>query len=255
MTKVVAIIQARTGSTRLPGKVLKEIVGKPMLWHIIHRVEAAKLIDKIVVATTAKDKDKKIIEIAKELGIESFAGSEENVLDRFYQVARKYKAEVIVRITADDPLKDPLIIDKIVKTFLKNKDNVDYVSNTVKPTYPEGLDVEVFSFDALERAWRESASKFDREHVTSYIWRNPEKFRIINVVNENGDFSHLRWTVDTQEDLDFVKEIFRRLYEEEKIFLMDEVLNLLERYPQISKINEKIKRRAILRRAYMHSTV
>jgi len=250
--RVVAIIQARTGSTRLPGKVLKEIVGKPMLWHVIRRVKAAKLVNKLVVATTNKDDDKRVIEIAKELGVESFAGNEEDVLDRFFQAARKYKADIIVRITADDPFKDPVIIDKIIKIFLKNQDKVDYVSNTIKPTYPEGIDVEVFSFKALENAWRESSSKFDREHVTSYIWLNPQRFRLVNVENESGDFSHLRWTVDTQEDLDFIREIYKRLYREGRIFLMDEILSLLESEPKITKINEKIERRASLKDRGFH---
>jgi spore coat polysaccharide biosynthesis protein SpsF len=218
-----------------------------MLWHIIRRVKAAKLIDKIVVATSTKDEDKEIIDMARELGVESLAGSEEDVLDRFYQTARKYKADVVVRITADDPLKDPVVIDKIIKVFLENKDNVDYVSNTIKPTYPEGLDVEVFSFEALEKAWKETTSKFDREHVTSYLWRKPEKFRIVNVTNEKGDLSYMRWTIDTKEDLDFVREIFRCLYRKQEIFLMDDVLNLLEKLPEINKINEKIDRRASLK--------
>jgi len=247
MSKVVAIIQARLGSTRLPGKVMKEIVGKPVLWHVIHRVKASKLIDSILVATTVNDEDNKIMEFVDTLGIENFAGSEEDVLDRFYQAAKKSKADVIVRITADDPLKDPVIIDKIVKTFLENKNNVDYVSNTIKPTYPEGIDVEVFSFSALKKAWIEATSKFDREHVTSYIWRNPKKFKLMNIVNERGDLSHMRWTLDTQQDFDFIQEVFIKLYQKERIFMMDDVLDLLKKHPQISKLNEQIERRACLK--------
>jgi spore coat polysaccharide biosynthesis protein SpsF len=245
MTKVVAIVQARTGSKRLPGKVLKKILGKPVLWHVISRVKAAKLIDNIVVATTVNNTDNKIIELADALGIASFAGSEDDVLDRFFEAAKKFKADVIVRITADDPLKDPTIIDKIVETFLKNK--VDYVSNTIKPTYPEGIDVEVFSFSALKIAWSEATSKFDREHVTSYIWRNPRKFKLMNIENERGDLSHMRWTLDTQQDFDFMQEVFARLYKKDEIFMMDAVLELLQKHPEISRLNEQIERRACLK--------
>lgn len=245
--RVVAIIQARTGSTRLPGKVLKEIVGRPMLWHVINRVKTAKLVDKLLLATTTREEDKPVIEIAKGFGIESYAGSEEDVLDRFYQAARKCGADVIVRITADDPFKDPVIIDKMVEIFLKNSNKTDYVSNTIKPTYPEGIDVEVFSFKALEKAWRESSYKFDREHVTTYIWRNPREFRLMNVENEKGDLSHLRWTVDTQRDLDFAREIYKKLYGEEKVFSMDEIVSLLESDPKISKMNEKLDKRPSLK--------
>lgn len=244
---VVAIIQARVGSTRLPRKTLKQILGKPMLWHIILRVKAAKSISKIVVATSDKHTDRKIVEIAKQLGVETFAGSEEDVLDRFYKAAKKHKADTVVRITADDPFKDPVIIDKIVSIFLKERKKIDYVSNTIKPTYPEGLDVEVFSFTILEKAWKEATSKFDREHVTSYIWRNPQKFKLLNVEYEGDDLSSLRWTVDTTEDLDFAKEVYERLYDKDQMFLMEDILDLLNKHPEMGRINEKVERRASLK--------
>lgn len=246
--KVVAIIQARTSSTRLPRKVLKPIVGKPMLWHIIQRIKAAETVDEILVATTNKNGDRKIIEIAKRLGLDSLAGNEEDVLDRFYQAAKRCKADVVVRITSDDPFKDPVIIDKITQTFLQRKDKIDYVSNTIKPTYPEGLDIEVFSFVALEKAWKRATSKFDRGHVTSYIWRHPEEFRIMNVENEKGDLSNMRWTVDTREDLNFAREVYKRLYKEGEIFRTEDILDLLHKHPEISKVNEKIERRGALKK-------
>jgi len=238
MSKVIAIIQARMGATRLPGKTMAGIVGKPMLWHVIKRVKEARSIDKIIVATTTKEEDKKIIDFAKANGIESFAGSEEDVLDRFYEAAKKFKADIIVRITADDPLKDPVIINRVIDFFLKNEDHVDYVSNTLEPTFPEGLDVEVFSFKTLERAWREAKKKSDREHVTPYIWNHPGKFKLANIIHEGVNLSHLRWTVDNSKDLEFVRAVYSRLYGEDKLFLMQDVLDLLEKYPHLKKINE-----------------
>jgi spore coat polysaccharide biosynthesis protein SpsF len=247
MTKVTAIIQARMGSTRLPGKVLKEIQGKPILWHIIHRTKASKLIDEIIVATTTNVEDKKIMELTNSLGVRSFRGCEQDVLDRYYQAAKKFKADVIVRITADDPFKDPGVIDEVISIFLNNGDNLDYASNTIDPTYPEGIDVEVFSFTALECAWTEASSKFEREHVTPYIWRNTEKFKVKNVINKSGNLSNLRWTLDTEEDLSFITEVYNKLYTEDKVFLMEDVLILLAQHPEISKINENVERRACLK--------
>ena len=233
---IVAIIQARMGSTRLPGKVLINIQGKPLLEHVINRVRQSRLIDKIIIATTTKERDRVILEMAQSWGLESYAGSEEDVLDRFYQAARIYRARTIVRITPDDPFKDPEVIDKVISYYLKSKGNVDYVSNTIKPTYPEGLDVEVFSFEALEKAWREAKKSSEREHVTPYIWNHPEIFRLANVENDD-DLSHLRWTLDTEADLQFTREIYSRLYHGQ-LFLMKGILALLRAEPELMRINE-----------------
>jgi len=237
VSTVVAIIQARMGSTRLPGKTMMNIVGKPMLWHIIQRVKEAKLVDRIVVATTTEEIDKQILQVAEELGVESYAGSEKDVLDRFYQAAKQFGANVIVRITADDPFKDPLIIDRAVGFFSKNKDSVDYVSNTIEPTFPEGLDIEVFSFNALEKAWKETKKTSEREHVTVYMWTHPGKFRLANIRHGGENLSHLHWTVDDEKDLEFAREVYSRLYRDDKVFLMKDVLNLLDTYPHLKKIN------------------
>ncbi|KUO42694.1 MAG: hypothetical protein APU95_04465 [Hadesarchaea archaeon YNP_N21] len=225
------------GSTRLPKKMMIDIMGKPLIWHVFNRVKRAKLIDEIVIATTTDKEDDIIEKWARENGLKCHRGSTEDVLDRFYQAAKKYKADIIVRITPDDPLKDPVVIDKIIKHYLDNEGKIDYVSNTIKPTYPEGLDVEVFSFDALERAWKEAKTKVDREHVTTYIWNNPSKFRLANVTHEGGDLSHMRWTVDYAEDVEFIREIYARLYRKNKIFLMEDVLNLLKKCPELTNIN------------------
>lgn len=237
MRKTVAIIQARVGSTRLPGKVLKEICGKPMLWYVIERVKRAKLINEIVVATTTNAEDDEIVKIAEQCRVKTFRGSEDDVLDRYYRAAKEFKADVVVRITADCPLIDPEIVDKTVEFFLKG--DFDYVSNTVRPTFPDGLDVEVFSFDALKKAWENATKLSEREHVTPYIRKHPEKFKIGSFEAEH-DLSHLRWTVDREEDLRFVREVYERIGKE--IFHMQDVLELLREHPELAEINRGIKR-------------
>lgn len=239
MGKVVAVIQARIGSTRLPKKVLKKIVGKPMLWHVIDRVKKAKLVDEVVLATTLREEDKPLLGLAGESGVKSFPGSEEDVLDRYFQAATKFRADVIVRVTADCPLIDPRIVDKVIKRFLG--DDFDYVSNTLKLTYPDGLDVEVFSRDALKKAWGEAKMASEREHVTPYIRKHPELFKI-GVVEHEKDLSSMRWCVDTERDLKFVREVYRRLYKKGRIFLMKDVLELLKKHPELAEINKGIER-------------
>ncbi len=238
---IAAIVQARIHSTRLPSKMLADIEGKPLLLHVIERVKKSKKVDVIVVATTKKKNDKKIIAITKKAGVQVFAGSENNVLDRFYHAAKKCNATVVVRITADDPFKDPKIIDELVGFFLDNNGKFDYVSNTILPTYPEGLDTEVFSFNALEKAWKESKKSFEREHVTPYIWQNPQKFKIKNI-SLKKDISHLRWTIDHPQDLQFAREIYKRLYAIKPTFLMEDILGVLKKEPDLIKINQGIVR-------------
>jgi len=239
MMRVVAIIQARMGSTRLPGKVMMDIVKKPMLWHVINRVKHAKGLDDIVVATTTLNEDKQILELASEMGVKSYAGSEDDVLDRYYQAAIIHEADAIVRITADCPLIDPDIIDRVIEFYLNH--DFDYVSNTIKPTYPDGLDTEVFSFSTLERAWKEATLASEREHVTPHIKKNPQIFSTKNLENDKN-FSYMRWTVDEERDLDFVREIYKRLYKENEIFYMEDILNLLRKYPKLADINKGIMR-------------
>jgi spore coat polysaccharide biosynthesis protein SpsF len=239
---IAAIIQARLGSTRLPGKVLADIQGKTLLEHVIQRVSASKLIEDIIIATTINEKDKAIIDFAHTRGIKCYAGSEDDVLDRFYRAAKKFNVNTIVRITPDDPFKDPEVIDKLIKRYLDKKDDIDYVSNTIKPTYPEGLDAEVFSFRALEKAWREAKKPSEREHVTPYIWKHPEFFRLVNVENDK-DLSGLRWTLDTEADLQFAREVYARLYHGQ-VFLMKDILALLEAEPELARINAGMERNA-----------
>jgi spore coat polysaccharide biosynthesis protein SpsF len=234
---IAIIIQARMGSTRLPGKVLKEIMGKPMLWHVITRAKTCKTADKVIVATTRNPADKPIVKLSEQLGAGYYAGSETDVLDRYYRAAVKYKVEVIVRITADCPLLDPRVVDTVVRRYQSS--DYDYVSNTLKRSYPDGLDVEVFSFAALNRAWREAELLSEREHVTPYLWKNPDKFRLANVKRTNN-LSALRFTVDEESDLEFVKQVYEHLYEEQGFFSTNDVLRLLNTNPGLQRINQGI---------------
>jgi glutamate-1-semialdehyde-2,1-aminomutase len=232
---IVAIIQARMGSTRLPGKVLMEICGKPLLWHVVNRVSYSKYISQIVIATSTNPKDDEIEEFAKKYKLKVFRGSENDCLDRYYKAAKKYKADVVVRITADCPLICPEIIDKVISEYIKGK--FDYVTNSIIYTYPDGVDVEVFSFEALEKAWEEAKDPVEREHVTVYI-RNSGKFKIKNVVNDKPvDPQGYKWSVDRIEDLEFVREVYKHLYKDNEIFSYDDIMDLLNRYPEIKNIN------------------
>jgi glutamate-1-semialdehyde 2,1-aminomutase/spore coat polysaccharide biosynthesis protein SpsF len=245
--KVVAIIQARMGSKRLPKKVLMNIKEKPMLWHVIKRVSSAKLVDEVVIATSRALEDSRIEEFAKKNGFNIFRGSEYNCLDRYYKAAKKFSVDTIVRITADCPLICPEVIDKVISEYLKG--DYDYVTNTLFYTYPDGCDVEVFSFKALEKAWRECKDPVDREHVTSYI-RNTGKFKIKNVESEDSlNSKECKWSVDRIEDLKFVREVYKYLYKNGRIFSMKEIMDLLERYPEIKNINSG----AILNEGYYRS--
>jgi spore coat polysaccharide biosynthesis protein SpsF (cytidylyltransferase family) len=226
------------GSTRFPGKIMKEILGKTVLIHDLDRIKEMKTINKIVVATTDLEKDDSIINTVKKYNknIGIYRGREDDVLDRYYKAAKEFNANVIVRITSDCPLIDPNISDLVVETFLENK--CDYCCNNMPRTYPHGLDTEVFSFEALERAWREARKSYEREHVTPYIRENPDKFKIINVWN-NVDLRNLRWTLDYPEDFEFITEIYQRLYPKKKIFYMQDILDVLNKEPWLIEINKK----------------
>jgi glutamate-1-semialdehyde aminotransferase/spore coat polysaccharide biosynthesis protein SpsF (cytidylyltransferase family)/predicted dehydrogenase len=233
---VVAIIQARMGSSRLPGKSLAEIEKRPMLWHVIQRVRRARLVDRVVVATSIASADDAIENMCRENGVPCYRGSENDVLDRFYHAARAEKAGQVVRITADCPLIDPEVIDLVVRRFQRG--DLDYASNSMVRTYPDGLDTEICSFSALERAWHEATKTSEREHVTPYL--RSEKFRTANV--ENGSTSmylHYRWTVDETEDLEFIRAVYKAFRERES-FGMKDVLELIERNPGLEKMNSDI---------------
>lgn len=227
-----ALIQARMGSSRFPGKVLEDLGGRPMLWHVVHRVRRAKSLDRVVIATTDRAVDDPIAQFCEREGIGCFRGSEQDVLDRFYQAARANLADVVARITADCPLIDPGVIDKVVARF--ERGDCDYASNCLRYTYPDGLDTEVFSFAALERAWREAEKPSEREHVTPYL--RTEKFRVAGVESELPvSPAQYRWTVDHPADLQFVREVYAALAENGE-FGFQQVFDLLKRRPDLATI-------------------
>lgn len=232
---MIAIVQARTGSTRLPGKVLRPLLGKPMLERMLERVRQAKNIDGLVVATTNLPEDDKVAEIAKRLALGCFRGSEKDVLDRYYHAAKEASADTIVRITGDCPLHDPEVLDLVAERF--KRANVDY---TITPSnLPEGLDTEIFSFRALETAWEEARLPSEREHVTPYIRNHPERFKIDEKWTK-GDFDHsgYHWSVDTENDFKFVERVYQHEYRDTKTFHMRDVLKLLEKHPELAEINK-----------------
>ena len=240
--KIEAIIQARMISARLPKKVLMDIREKSMLWHVINRLKFSKKLNDIILAIPDTKENDILEKFAKNNKVKYFKGSEEDVLSRYYETAKNFKVDVIVRITSDCPLIDPEIVDLVIKKHLSS--GADYTSNVQIRTYPKGMDVEVLNFQALEKASREAKDSADREHVTLYIRKHPNIFKQANVAN-NKDLSSMRWTVDEKEDLDFVRKIYDKLYQEGKIFLMQEVLKLLKKNPQLLEINRKIKRKSI----------
>jgi spore coat polysaccharide biosynthesis protein SpsF (cytidylyltransferase family) len=234
---ILAIIQARMGSSRLPGKTLMKIHGKTILEHIIARASLSKHIDKFAIAITDNHYDD-VLEafIKKNLPkCDVFRGSENNVLERFYLCAVKYKPDYVVRITADDPLKDAEVIDKAIDILLKDP-NLDYCSNTIEPTYPEGLDIEVFKFSALEKAYKEAKLDSEKEHVTPYIWKNPGKFKIKNFEYKEN-LSKWRWTLDKKEDFLFIQKIFDEFYKEDPLFSYKKVIEYLKKDPEVLLIN------------------
>lgn len=236
---VVAIIQARLGSTRFPKKVFANLEGQPLIWHVINRLKHSKKIDKIVLATTDSIIDDELAAWAKNEGVDFFRGSETNVLERYYLAAKFFNAKVIVRITADDPFKDPIIIDEVITKLLYEK--LDFAYNNSPPTFPEGLDTEVFTYEALEKAFLSSKDDFEKEHVTQYFYRNSIDFVQANY-SYFTNLSHLRWTIDTELDYQMVKKIYNLLYKENKIFLMDDIIKLLSVHPEISEINRDVTR-------------
>lgn len=240
MKDITALIQARLGSTRLPGKTLMIIEGETLLAHLVKRVKASRYINDIVIATTKNKRDDAIVGFARNNGLKFYRGSEEDVLDRFYNSSIEYGLETIVRVTPDCPMLDPDVTDSVISKYIEG--DYDYVSNTLIPTYPDGLDTEIFSFYVLKKAWNEAKLPSEREHVTSYIVKHPELFKIVNVKRDGKDLSWMRWTIDTQKDYEFVSEIFKRLYVHNQIFNMEDILRLLNREPALLDINKGISR-------------
>jgi len=230
---ILAILQARCSSTRLPDKVIKNLVGTPMLMHQINRIKKSKLIDKLVVATTIDSSDDKLADLLKENNIEYCRGSLNDVLDRFYNVAKIHNPKHVVRLTGDCPLTDWNVIDKVIRIHLEN--NNDYTCNCLEYSFPDGLDVEVMKYSVLAEAWENARLPSQREHVTLYINRN-SKFKIENIKN-NIDLSMHRWTVDEEADYVFVEKVYEKLYKKNPYFTMEDVLDLLDKNKELSNIN------------------
>lgn len=232
--QILTLLQARTTSTRLPGKVLKPVLGEPMMQRQIERTRAARNIGKLAVATSDHASDDAIEALCSSLNLDCFRGSLEDVLDRYYRAALRYKPRHIVRMTCDCPLMDPQIVDDTIERHLQEGN--DYTSAGHDSGYPRGLNVEVMRRAALETAWREARSPDDREHVTLYIRRRPEQFRTGRLTSP-ADCSGMHWTVDTPEDFSFITRIYEMLYPGNPRFGMEDILQLLSQHPELSGIN------------------
>ena len=231
------IIQARMGSSRLPGKVMEKIdQNNTVLSYVIRQLKHSKFLDDIIVATTSLKRDKVIVDFLESEGIKYFCGDEENVLDRYYQCAKKFSMSEIVRIPSDKPLIDPDIVDKCIQIFLSKK--YDYVTTFLEPSFPYGTEVEIFSFDALEKTWKNAKLPSEHENVTPYIYNNRDKFQIYNVKN-SIDLSHLRWVVDRAEDLELVRQLVSKIDKEP--ILMQDILEVFKSEPKLIEINSNVK--------------
>jgi len=238
---IVTVIQARMGSTRLPNKVMMPLAGSPLILRMVERVKASSYTGTIVVATTIDKNDDNLYNLCREEKIEVFRGNSTDLLDRHYRTGLKYNADVVVKIPSDCPLIDPAVISKVLQYFEDNYDYFDYVSNLHPATYPDGNDVEVIPMEILEIVWRSASRSFEREHTTPYIWERPERFKIGNVAWETDlDYSMTyRWTIDYEEDYNFIKSVYDELYPENNLFGLQDILLLLEKKPYLKKINEK----------------
>ena len=245
--KVVAIIQARMGSTRLPGKVLRLLAGKTVLAQVIRRARAITGVDQVVVATSTRSDDDRVEQEATLNGAEVYRGSESDVLDRYHSAAVKVKAEVVIRITSDCPLLDSIVVGAMLKRFLAanaSDEAIDYMSNGLRRTFPRGLDAEIFTREALNRAHQGARQPYEREHVTPYIYQHPESFHIHSFESDK-DLSHLRWTLDTEQDLQMLTRVFQGLQSSTDTPSTVEVLEFLRLNPEVATINAEVRQKAL----------
>ncbi len=238
--KLITIIQARMGSTRLPGKVMLDLWGKTVLARVVARIRGSRFAGEIVVATTTEPADNVIVDECRRLGVNFFRGSEDDVLDRYYRAAKQFGADAIIRICSDCPLIEPEIVDKTVQAFLTFRP--DYASNALERTYPRGLDTEIMTWDALARCWREAHAFYQRSHVTPYIYEKPDRFAILRVTGDANHSDH-RWTLDTPQDLAFIRAVYARMQSD--MFSWHDVLALLDREPELLELNQHILQKAL----------
>lgn len=238
---ITAIIQARMGSTRLPGKVLKTLGDRTVLGHVITRCLAISSVNQVVVATTHLEEDEAVCREAERYNVTVYRGSLDHVLSRYYEAATQAKADVVVRITSDCPLLDPNISDGIIKHFLAH--DYDYSSSGLSNTFPRGLDTEVFTFEALERSYTNAVKEYELEHVTPYIYLNRNRFKVYEYANES-DQSAYRLTLDTPEDWELISRIYKELYAGEILYWPD-VLSLLERKPELRHLNSMVRQKTL----------
>lgn len=243
--KIVAIVQARLGSTRLPNKIFMQLASEPMIYHVCNRLKQSKFINQVIIATTDQDRDDTLFQWAAEQAITCYRGSEDNVLKRFYEAAANVKADIIVRITGDDPFKDITIIDEVIKMLIT--EDLDLACNNFPPSFPEGLDVEVFTFNSLKKASENSIDNFEKEHVTQYFYRNPELFKIKNY-SYKEDLSQLRLTVDTQNDFLLAENIYNKLYVKNELFGLNQILSLWKSDIDLFEINQRETRSAMYKK-------
>lgn len=243
MTTCAIILQARMGSSRLPGKVLMPVLGKPLLAYELERLQRVDNADTVLVATTRLPEDDAIAALCAETGVSCHRGSDADVLDRYYQAAQEVGAKRIVRVTGDCPLIDPEVVSAVIDAFdaaALSREPADYLSNTLERTFPRGLDVEIFSRDTLETAWKEAIDPAEREHVTPFIYRHPNRFRI-QQYRQAVNRSHLRWTVDVPDDFRLVETILTHLYPDKPDFSQEDILRLLGGHPAWLAINAHVE--------------
>jgi spore coat polysaccharide biosynthesis protein SpsF len=244
--RIVSTIEARMASTRLPGKTMRKILGRPMLELLIERLKRARKVDEIVVATTVNPEDEVIIKLAERVGVKWFRGSSEDVLDRVLRAAKAHKGDVIVEMTGDCPLLDPEIVDTMVTKFLAGKGKYDYVANIIKRTYPRGLDTQVFPVAVLEEVSHLTQDPADRENVSLYIYEHPEKYRLLNVeAPPELARPDLRLTVDTEEDLRLTREIYSALFPGKPAFTTLDVIKLIDANPALAMVNVHVQQKRI----------
>ena len=236
---ILTVVQARMGSSRLPGKVLLPLAGQPLLVRMVERVQRSRLAGTVVVATTTEAADDAVAACCTTHGLACFRGDALDLLDRHYQAARQYRADVVLKIPSDCPLIDPAVIDQVLGVYLENPDQYDFVSNLHPATFPDGNDVEIMRFEALKTAWHEARRPLEREHTTPYFWENPDRFRLANVgwaTGQDFSMSH-RWTIDYPEDYEFIKAVYEALHPSKPAFGLDDILRLLENRPDIAQLN------------------